>query len=356
MNEIIIKTQAEWDALPQSFAEETLIKIKSSPDFWLIIDKARGSSHVEARGSSHVEARESSHVEARESSHVVAWESSHVVALGSSHVEAWESSHVEARGSSHVVAWGSSHVEARGSSHVEARESSHVEAWGSSHVVAWGSSHVEARESSHVEAWGSSHVVAWGSSHVVAWGSSHVEAWGSSHVVAWGSVSVSVQSTISIVDLFGFSVAILVALSKNVHKKSKTATIIKPVVEWTTKGWLEREGIKINKNKVILYKRVSKDFKTQEETKNETLWAVGTTLEHPTWKPETEECGEGKYHACSKGYFCDEFRSNDGDKYVAIEIAVKDLYAWKEASYPHKIAFRKGKVLYEVDKYGEKIS
>lgn len=43
------------------------------------------------------------------------------------------------------------------------------------------------------------------------------------------------------------------------------------------------------------------------------------------------------------------------NKYVAIEIAVKDLYAWKNPSYPHKIAFRAGKVLHQVNLGGVKI-
>jgi hypothetical protein len=112
MKTITIKTQAEWDALPDSFEEYTEVHIKSGTSFWLSVNWKIGNAHVVARGSSHVEAR------------------------GRSHVEAWGRSHVVARGSSHVVAWGSSHVEARGRSHVEA--------WGSSHVEAWERSHVEA--------------------------------------------------------------------------------------------------------------------------------------------------------------------------------------------------------------------
>lgn len=46
-------------------------------------------------------------------------------------------------------------------------------------------------------------------------------------------------------------------------------------------GWLEAEGVEGNAGKVILYKRVSKDFKTQEDAQNETEWEVGKTLTHP---------------------------------------------------------------------------
>ncbi len=106
---------------------------------------------------------------------------------------------------------------------------------------------------------------------------------------------------------------------------------------------------------VILFKRVSSDYKTQEGTRNETTWKVKSTLTHPNWNPKESECGEGKYHACSRPYFCDEFRSNKNDVYIALKIAKKDLFEWKNAQYQHKIAFRKGTVLYRCDKFGKKI-
>jgi len=120
-------------------------------------------------------------------------------------------------------------------------------------------------------------------------------------------------------------------------------------------GWLEREAVKSGK-KIILFKRVSKKFQTQERTRNETTWKIGSTLTHPSWSPEDNECGEGKFHACSRAYFCDEFRDEKDDRYIALEIEKKDLFVWdNNPDYPHKVAFRKGKVLHECDKFGRKI-
>jgi hypothetical protein len=209
-------------------------------------------------------------------------------------------------------------------------------------VEAWESAHVEARESAHVVAWGSAHVEAWGSAHVVAWGSAHVEAWESA------AIHLSQKAT---VQLHGFSVAWIPADGEcSASCVSDTARIqsVEPL------PFLERDGIKAEDGSVVLYKRVSKDFKTQENTERETLWAIGATLEHPAWKPETSECGEGKYHACSRAYFADEFRKENGDRYIAIRVAVTDLYEWPNPSYSHKIAFRRGTVLYECDRYGER--
>lgn len=40
---------------------------------------------------------------------------------------------------------------------------------------------------------------------------------------------------------------------------------------------------------------------------------------------------------------------------LAISVPVKDLHAWPNPQYPHKIAFRTCKVLYECDNFGKRI-
>ncbi len=211
----------------------------------------------------------------------------------------------------------------------------------------------KARGNSSVVARGNSSVEAWENSSVEAWENSSVEARGNSSVVARGNVGVHLLSDYSTVLLFAFSVCWKLAKGK-ITKKSKTATVITPKYKKGNAGWLEKEGIE-NTNTLILFKRVSFEFKTQENRPNETVWKIGNTLEHPNWEPKKEECGEGKYHACSRAYFCDDFRENKTDVYVAIEVDKKDIFAWDNPSYPHKIAFRKGKVLYQCDKMGKKI-
>ena len=204
------------------------------------------------------------------------------------------------------------------------------------------------------KAWENSSVEARGNSSVVARENSSVVARGNSSVEAYENVGVHLYSDYSTVILFAFSVCWKLAKGK-IEKKSKTATIIEPKYKDGVIGWLEKEGIK-NTKTVIVYKKVSKEFKTQENEKNETLWEIGTTLKHHDYKPELGECGENKFHACSKPYFCDEFRSEKkGDKYIALEVKQDNLYAWKNPQYSHKIAFGTGKVIYECDKFGKKI-
>ena len=67
MNVIVVKTQAELDALPDSFEIYTRIEIRGGvPGDRIFIKKARGNSFVEARGNSFVEAWGNSSVEAYE--------------------------------------------------------------------------------------------------------------------------------------------------------------------------------------------------------------------------------------------------------------------------------------------------
>ena len=119
--------------------------------------------------------------------------------------------------------------------------------------------------------------------------------------------------------------------------------------------WFDANGITTKgKKSIVLYKKVSKDFQTQEGTHNETDWKIGTIVTHPDWNPKGQECGPGKFHACSRPFFADPFRNKMGDTYIAISVAIKDTYAWPNPSYSHKIAFRACKVLHECDAYGEK--
>ena len=221
---------------------------------------------------------------------------------------------------------------------------------GSSTVTAYGSSTVTAYDSSTVTAYGSSTVTAYDSSTVRAYGSSTVRAYDSSTVRAYGSSCIHNHSLSAILELFGFSVAILLCKAKKITRRNKTVTVVTPKKKTGVNLWLEDHGIAANTKYVTLYKRVSKDFKTQENTANETLWTLGATLIHPAWDPKKEECGGGKYHACPEPFFCDQYRDKADDKYIAIEVAKADLYAWPNGSHPHKIAFRKGTVLYEVKK------
>jgi hypothetical protein len=114
-------------------------------------------------------------------------------------------------------------------------------------------------------------------------------------------------------------------------------------------SYLKRFRVKVKRGCVILYKRVSSDFKTQEGTDHETTWRINRIMEHPNWNPTKEECGAGKFHACAFPFWCDQYRSKKGDRYIAIKVNVKDLYEWPtNPSHPIKIAFRKCKVMAEV--------
>ena len=223
--------------------------------------------------------------------------------------------------------------------------------WNGRYVVAWENSSVVARENSSVVAWENSSVVAWGNSSVVARENSSVEARENSSVVAWGNSIIRAFSSSLKLVLNGFSILSLSSSLNLKFKKSKNVVVQK----YSPSPYLDREGVHVSRGYALLFKKVSSDFKTQENQKNETSWPPGKTVTHPYWNPIVEECGEGKFHACSRPYFCDEFREIKGDRYIAIKIKTSDLHEWKNGNYPHKIAFREGKVLYECDKFGKKL-
>jgi len=56
--------------------------------------------------------------------------------------------------------------------------------------------------------------------------------------------------------------------------------------------------------KLILYKKVSKEYKTQENTKNETLWTIGKSITIANWNPKESECGSGKFQRCANPIDC----------------------------------------------------
>ena len=140
MNEKIVTSQAELDAIPVDYNGRIIIKF-GTPYNRAVVNK-RYAYSVVARGNSSVVAWGNSSVVARDNSSVVAWDNSSVVA--------WDNSSVVAWGNSSVVAWGNSSVVAWGNSSVVARGNSSVEAWGNSSVVARGNSSVVARDNSQI--------------------------------------------------------------------------------------------------------------------------------------------------------------------------------------------------------------
>ena len=182
------------------------------------------------------------------------------------------------------------------------------------------------------------------------------KAYDSATVTAYGSATVTAYDSGTTLTLLGFAVGVLFAKAR-VAKRGKNAVVVRqaPRPAKDLPEWIEFNLATKQRGKLILFKRVSKDFQTQEGTDNETLWRPGSVVEHPDWSPKHQECGEGKYHACASPFFCDQYRSSVGDRYVAIEVAARDTYVWPHAQHPHKIAFRKGRVLYECDAEGKKL-
>lgn len=120
---------------------------------------------------------------------------------------------------------------------------------------------------------------------------------------------------------------------------------------YSNESYLKRYKIPVVNGKVILYKGVDKKKRRAlYDKENDIQWLIGETIEHPEWNPYENEIGKGKFIASINPMSFHAISKIKNISYLAIEIDVLDLYEYPFGKYPQFIGFRKGKVLYEVDK------
>ena len=158
MNEKIVTSQAELDAIPVDYKGRIIIKF-GTPSNCAIVGK-RYPRPVEAYNNSFVRAYNNSFVCAYDSSSVWAYDSSSVWAYGNSSVWAYNRSFVEAYGNSSVYAYGNSFVCAHDESSVCAYDNSSVYAYNNSSVYAHGNSQVvDAHRQGNIKIFGNARIV-----------------------------------------------------------------------------------------------------------------------------------------------------------------------------------------------------
>lgn len=127
--------------------------------------------------------------------------------------------------------------------------------------------------------------------------------------------------------------------------KSKTTSY------YSNETYLKRYKVPVNNGKVILYKAVDSKKRVATYDKEEHIqWLIGETVEHPEWNPYENEIGKGKFVASINPNSFHTITRVKNLTFLAIEINVLDLYEYPFGKYPQFIGFRKGKVLYEIDK------
>jgi hypothetical protein len=127
MKIITVKTQAEYDALPNAFDVATIIELRSGNTFWLQVKtvpfngivKVLNNSTVNTWYNSKVKAYNNSMVYACDNGTVNAHDNSTVYACDNSTVWAYNNSTVEAYGNSTVNTWDNSKVKAYNNSTVK---------------------------------------------------------------------------------------------------------------------------------------------------------------------------------------------------------------------------------------------
>lgn len=322
--------------------------------------KVKDNSHITIENKKSVDVYDESRVicygdsfvKAHDKSIVTLYDNSCAKLYNNSYGTAYENSKVDAYNNSVVKAQRNSSVNSFHDATVFSMSQSTVTGYNNSTIIAKVDSIVKSFDNVNIFAYGWSNVKSFNNSKVKAYDNVSIKAFDNSEVEAYGNSVVRVEYDIKKLSLHGYSVLFMPYNSNFKFTKGRKCKVVK----YKQEKFIERNGVKKVKGSIILYKRVSKDFLTQERTLNETLWKIGSIVTHPNWNPTFRECGEGKFHACSKPFECDEFRYDDDDKYIAIKVKIADLYEWNNnPAYPKKIAFRKGKVLYEVDNLGNSI-
>jgi len=320
MATIVVKTQKEFDQLPESFKELTSIEIRSDKDLTIVVKKTPGNSTVWAYGNSTV------------------------AAYGSSTVRAYDSSTVAAYNSSAVWAYDSSTVYAYNSSAVWAYDSSTVWACNSSTVKAYNSSAVRACDSSTVWAYNSSTVRAYNSSTVRAYGSSTVWACGSSTVWAWGNSITRIKSDrVTLAKIKQRAVIILEDVKVKIPKKDSSAIVVKnKIAKHNITSFVEIYDLKKEDGSVILYKSVNKDTYCDFRTGKVKYEGI---VECPDFDPdEDRECGGG-LHLCATPEGAKSFADGPA-KLLKCRVKLKDIVVFH--GNIQKVRCKKVEVLGEV--------
>ena len=253
MNEKIVTSQAELDAIPVDYSGRIIIKF-GTPAKRAIVNKKYLYS-------------------------VCAYGNSSVCAYNDSSVCAYGNSSVCAFGNSSVCALDNSSVCAYGNSSVCALDNSSVCAYNDSSVCAYGNSSVCARNDSSVCALGNSSVCAYDNSSVCAYDNSSVCAYNNSSVYAYGNSQV--------VD----------AYRRGNIKVSGNARIVYNPDNIT--DWALANGITITDGKIRLYKAVHKrDDKYVADWDSNFIYTIGAVAEANGFTTDpAEDCGRGIHMA-----------------------------------------------------------
>jgi len=292
-DEIIVRTQKEWNDIPKEF--DGYISIQDAD---IIVAEMKGS-RVEAKGNASVVAwnnvfiiaRDHASVEARNHASVEAWDNASVIACENSSVMAVDNSSVIARNNSFVETWGNAFIEAKGNAFVVAR----------------GNASVEARDNVSVDAGSGSSVIAWNNVSIVAEGRASIEAWDNVSVVAWGESSVVARGNVQVVK---YSDRTNLEIQGN-------ARIVTPPD--TVQEYCEFYGIEIKDNQAMLYKAVKPDYSTFYDS--EFKYRIGKTFTNSCNNSRDVQCSFG-LHVSHINWALEFGRSKDIDDFVVLECAV----------------------------------
>jgi len=260
MRTVIIRSQAEWNALPNYFDEFAGLELRGVDP--VTITKIPGNSSVILRGHSRAQL----------------WEDSRA--------ELWEDSGALLCGNSRAVLKGNSRAVLRGNSRAVLRENSRVELWETSAAILYGHSRAVLRENSSVELRESSQAVLWDHSQAVLWENSQAELWENSLA--------RVFSPAARIRAAHHAVVILEGVSPELQPGPGVRVMRRDPFRHDLDSFRQAHGLVPEKGELLLYKVVRMNFK--DIWTNSIVYRPGTTITCPDWDPDPErQDGGGLY-------------------------------------------------------------
>jgi len=276
MKQITIKTQAEYDALPNKFTEYTEIIIDATEPIYEIRTVPENAD-VTLTGQTVVEYL---YIKATlwGNSQATLWGNSQATLRENSQATLWENSQATLRENSQATLWGNSQATL----------------WGNSQATLWGNSQATLRENSQATLWENSQATLWENSQATLWENSQATLWGNSQVKAAfeNSIIKAFSSNVIILRLKHQSTLICQNCNVGVQEKDNTANIIiTKTMQHTKQTFLDIYKDSMTGNSIILYKSVNPDTLCDFYTGK--IKYEGTVT-CPGWDDnEQRECGGG---------------------------------------------------------------
>ncbi len=365
MKELIVKSQAELDAVPSDY-DGTIIIEFGTPGTKAVVNRAfyspvvlRTGAHVELlrgsaklldnsyatlRNNSSVELLDNSSADLRDNSSASLHDHSSAVLWDNSSAKLWGASSASLKNNSSAILWNFSSAMLRDNSSASLHDHSSVGLRNISSAELWDNSSADLVGNSYVELWDSSSAVLWDNSSATLRGNSFASLRDNSFAVLWDSSTVTMWEESS-AELWGNSQAFDVFRRGNIKTSANARVVYSPS---SIDEYIGFYGIETDGNKVKLFKAVHFDGENYFSSADPTfIYTIGETVK-PTNRfngNPIHDCGAG-IHLAYKAWAVDYGQRWDDLAILELEAEKCDILVPLYGN--GKVRAKKAKVLREV--------